>query len=129
MTDAAPLARRLGIAPGARVAALGAPAGLAAMLGEVPLRRGLAGGDLDVILLFARRRAQLEGRLPAALAALAQGGGLWLAWPKRSSGVQSDLGEALVRELGLATGLVDNRICAIDATWSGLRFMRRRAAR
>jgi len=126
--SATPLPRKLGIAPGARVAALGAPPGFAERLDGATVRTRL-GGDFDVIVLFAGSRAQLERRLPGALGALAAGGGLWLAWPKRSSGRPTDLDERLVRERGLATGLVDNKVCAIDATWSGLRFMRRRAAR
>ncbi len=123
-----PLPRRLGVGPGARVAALGAPAGFASRLEGAVVRTRLA-GSFEVIVLFSRSRAQLERRLPAATAALDQGGALWLAWPKRSSGVDTDLDDRVVREAGLATGLVDNRVCSIDATWSGLRFMRRRAAR
>jgi len=68
-------------------------------------------------------------RLPALRAALEPDGGLWLAWPKRASGVASELEEAEVRALGLATGLVDNKVCAIDETWSGLRFVYRRVDR
>jgi hypothetical protein len=71
-------------------------------------------------------RAMLERRLDALVAALEPRGGLWIAWPKRSSGVASDLDDRTVRELGLGTGLVDNKVCAIDETWSGLRFVRRR---
>ena len=123
-----PLPRKLGVAAGARVAVLGAPADFADRLPDAIVRTRLA-GSFEVIVLFARSRAQLDRRLPAALGALGQGGGLWLAWPKRSSGVETDLDDGAVREAGLATGLVDNKVCAIDATWSGLRFMRRRAAR
>ena len=72
-----------------------------------------------------QKRSELERRLPALKKALNQAGGLWVAWPKRSSGVATDLGDAAVRELGLASGLVDNKVCAIDATWSGLRFVYR----
>ena len=77
---------------------------------------------------FSRRRA-FERRLPALKAALAPAGGLWIAWPKRSSGVDTDLSETVVRELGLAAGLVDNKVCAIDQVWSGLRFVYRLADR
>ena len=76
-----------------------------------------------------QKRSELERRLPALKQALDQAGGLWVAWPKRSSGVATDLGDAAVRELGLASGLVDNKVCAIDATWSGLRFVYRLADR
>jgi hypothetical protein len=123
-----PLPRKLGIEPGSRIAALNAPPNIGELLGAA-VRTRLGGGDFDVILLFGRSRAQIERRLPAAVAVLAQGGGLWLAWPKRSSGIDSDLGDGPVREIGLATGLVDTKVCAIDETWSALRFVRRRAAR
>jgi hypothetical protein len=112
-----------------RVAALDAPVGvdLVEDVAGVVLRTDLR-GRFDVILLFAVSAAALERRLAPALRALAPGGGLWLAWPKRGSGLASDLGDRAVRELGLASGLVDNKVCAIDATWSGLRFVERRAA-
>ena len=121
-----PLPRKLGIAPGDRVAAIGTPPdGLAGRLGDVAVSMRL-GARVDVIVLFARDRRELARRLDRAVAALEPGGGLWLAWPKRSSGVASDLDDATVRELGLARGLVDNKVCAIDETWSGLRFVNRR---
>jgi len=123
-----PLVRKLGIKPGARLALIAAPEGFEAVLGELPDGAVLASrlrGPLDVIIAFYVRRAKLEQRLPALRSALDQDGGLWLAWPKRSSGVETDLGDGVVRELGLAAGLVDNKVCAIDATWSGLRFVYR----
>jgi hypothetical protein len=127
-----PLTRKLGIKPGARLALIHAPDDFTTTLGELPpgveLRTRLRGG-FDVIVAFFVARTELERRLPATRSALDQAGGLWLAWPKRSSGVTTDLGEGVVRELGLATGLVDNKVCAIDATWSGLRFVYRLADR
>jgi hypothetical protein len=78
-----------------------------------------------VIVQFAASRAQIERRLEPLLAALQPRGGLWIAWPKRSSGVATDLDDRVVRETVLAAGLVDNKVCAIDETWSGLRFVRR----
>jgi hypothetical protein len=127
-----PLVRKLGIAPGARVALLRAPDGFADVLGPLPdgvrVRRR-AQGPLDVIVAFCVARAELERSLPAWRAALVPAGGLWIAWPKRSSGVATDLGDGAVREAGLAAGLVDNKVCAIDATWSGLRFVYRRSDR
>lgn len=125
-----PLAHKLGITPGARLALLGAPDGfaatldLAATVGEVRVLQAVR-APLDVAVLFAPHRATLERRFAAAAAALPPAGGLWVAWPKRASGVTTDLTEAGVRELGLAAGLVDNKVCAIDAVWSGLRFVRR----
>jgi hypothetical protein len=123
-----PLPRKLGIKPEARLALVGAPEGFDAVLGQLPSRvsvRRRLQGTFDVIVAFFDARAELERRLPACRAALDQAGGLWVAWPKRSSGVPTDLGEGTVRELGLAAGLVDNKVCAIDATWSGLRFVYR----
>jgi hypothetical protein len=126
------LARKLGIKPGMRVALLGAPDGFDAVLGELPegvqLSRA-ARGRSDVIVQFAVERSTLARRLPVLARALETDGGLWLAWPKRSSGVATDLGDGPVRELGLAAGLVDNKVCAIDETWSGLRFVYRLADR
>ena len=78
-----------------------------------------------MVVAFFVHREELERRLPALRAALAPAGGLWIAWPKRASGLQADLGERDVRELGLAAGLVDNKVCAIDAAWSGLRLVYR----
>jgi hypothetical protein len=128
-----PLARKLGITAGARVALMRAPEDFEQdVLGELPpgvriSRR--ARGRFDVIVAFTVRRAEVERGLPAWKAVLEQHGGLWVAWPKRTSGVATDLGDDVVRELGLAAGLVDNKVCAIDATWSGLRFVYRRVDR
>ncbi|HEY6396856.1 MAG TPA: DUF3052 domain-containing protein [Solirubrobacteraceae bacterium] len=121
-----PLVRKLGIKPGARLALIGAPDGFDATLGELPadvaVRRAVR-GPIDVIVAFFVERSRLERRLPALCAALEPAGGLWIAWPKRASGVPTDLTEDVVRELGLAAGLVDNKVCAIDAVWSGLRLV------
>ncbi len=127
-----PLPRKLGIKPGARLALVRAPERFGDTLGElapgVEVRTRLR-GTFDVIVAFFVAQVELDRRLPALGAALDQSGGLWLAWPKRTSGVTTDLGEGIVRELGLAAGLVDNKVCAIDATWSGLRFVYRLADR
>jgi hypothetical protein len=127
------LPRKLGIKPGAKLALLNAPDGFDDTLGELPpgvvVRRRAQGTGFDVILAFCRRGPQLERGLSGWRAALDQAGGLWIAWPKRTSGIETDLGDGVVRELGLAAGLVDNKVCAIDATWSGLRFVYRLADR
>ena len=94
----------------------------------VRLVRRLA-GTFDVIVAFSASRAELEHRLPRLTAALDPAGGLWIAWPKRTSPITTDLSDDVVREVGLAAGLVDNKVCAIDETWSGLRFVYRRADR
>lgn len=126
------LSGKLGIKRDARLALVGAPENLE--IGELPpgvrVRRRLSGAaDNDVILAFFLRRADLERRLPRLKASLDFAGGLWLAWPKRSAGLATDLADGPVRELGLAAGLVDNKVCALDATWSGLRFVYRVADR
>jgi hypothetical protein len=121
-----PLPTKLGVKPGHRVAFPGAPEGFAKLLGELPdgvTVRSRARGPLDVIVFFTTRRAELERRLPALRRAMDPAAGLWIAWPKRSSGVETDVTEDVVRELGLARRLVDNKVCAIDETWSGLRLV------
>jgi hypothetical protein len=121
----APLARKLGIAPGARVAALGAPERFAARLEGAFVSARLR-GSFDVIIQFAPALALIERRRDALIAALEPRGRLGVAWPKRSSGVASDLDDRVVRETMLASGLVDKKVCAIDETWSALCFVRRR---
>jgi hypothetical protein len=127
-----PLPRKLGIKAESRVGLIGAPHDFDDVLGELPpgvsVRRRVQ-GRFDVLVIFVQKRSELERRMPALKQALDQAGGLWVAWPKRSSGVATDLGEGTVRELGLGSGLVDNKVCAIDATWSGLRFVYRLADR
>ena len=123
-----PLPRKLGIKEGSAVAFANAPAEFAAALGPLPdsvtLKRR-AVRPLDVAVAFFTRRAALERRLDSLARAVHPDGGLWIAWPKRSSGVETDLTEDVVRDLGIAAGLVDNKVCAIDATWSGLRLVYR----
>ena len=119
-----PLPKKLGILAGRSVRLRGAPEGFEATLGELPdgvtLRRtGRAAADIT--LWFTRSGAELERGI-ANLAPAAAGGGLWILWPKKASGVATDLSENVVRETGLAAGLVDFKVAAIDATWSGLRF-------
>ena len=121
-----PLARKLGIKPDAVVGLLAAPPGVEELLAPLPdgvaIRRR-AQGPLDVIVLFATRRAALEGRFGQAVEALTDDGGLWVAWPKKSSKVPTDLDFDGVQRLGLDSGLVDNKICAIDQVWTALRFV------
>jgi hypothetical protein len=121
-----PLPRKLGIREGSRVLLVNAPADFAETLGELPPGVALlASGadDLDVIVVFVLDLVALRVQFAFLAAALQPAGGLWVAWPKRSSGVATDLDENVVRELGLEAGLVDNKVCAVDATWSGLRFV------
>ena|SRR5438270_5136993 len=121
-----PLPRKLGIKPGARLGLVDAPSGFDRTLGELPADVTVVQrvrGSFDVIVAFFTTRARLERRLPGLRGALVPAGGLWVAWPKRASGVATDLTENVVRELGLAAGLVDNKVCAIDDVWSGLRLV------
>ena len=126
-----PLPKKLGIKPGSGVALLGAPPGFAeTTLGALPegaTIREDSRSAFDVGLLFARSKADLARRFPAAARAMADPGALWILWPKKASGVVTDLGENAVRDFGLAAGLVDYKVAAIDATWSGLCFARRKA--
>jgi hypothetical protein len=122
-----PLPRKLGIKPGHRVLALGAPDGFVEeTLGELPdgvaLRRQ-GRGTADVIVSFHERRADLARRMPRLRELMDPAAGLWIAWPKRSSKLPTDLTEDVVRELALENRLVDNKVCAIDDTWSGLRLV------
>lgn len=125
-----PLARKLGIAPGDRLAVLGAPDGFTVpgLPPGVTLHRR-ARGRFGVIVSFHTRRADLTRRFPALLGVLEVDGGLWVAWPKRASGVATDMTEDVVREVALPAGMVDNKVCAIDDTWSGLRVVLRRELR
>ena len=117
-----PLQQKLGIKEGVRVAFPGAPDGFADRFTGVDVRARIQ-SPLDVIVLFVTERYRLERHFPAAGAALVANGGLWVAWPKKASGVETDLTENVIREIGLANGLVDNKVCAIDDTWSALRFV------
>lgn len=126
------LAKKLGISERARVALVAAPKGFDAKLGALPdgveLRRQ-ARGRLDVVVFFVTREAELGRRFPALARALEPDGGLWVAWPKKTSGVATDLSFAPVQQIGLDAGLVDNKVCAVDDAWSGLRFVYRAADR
>jgi hypothetical protein len=126
-----PLADKLGIKPGITVIAIAAPRGYRTLLGTLPpgarvVTRASAGhGPRDFIHCFATARRILAARFPPLERALAPAGMLWVSWPKAASDVATDLTENVVREIGLASGLVDVKVCAVDATWSGLKFVRR----
>jgi hypothetical protein len=127
-----PLPQKLGIKEGHKVAITGSPPGFD--LGMLPtgatLQRGLTGkARLDVLVVFVTRRADLVARIAACRPRMQQAAGLWIAWPKRASGVATDVTEDTVREVALPTGLVDNKVCAIDETWSGLRLVIRKELR
>ena len=128
-TNDVPLATKLGIGPGAVVALLRAPDDfeLDVPAGVTVKRR--ANGPADVVVQFVTRADDLERRLDRLAAMVRPAGGLWIAWPKRSSGVATDIGDHVVRELALPRGLVDNKVCAVDATWTALRVVWRRERR
>jgi hypothetical protein len=122
-----PLPRKLGAKPGSRVLVDGGADGFALEGVELHTRAGAA--PYDVILLFCPDAARLSKRWAPLVARLSTAGRLWVCWPKRRSGRQTDLSENDVRDYGLRHGLVDVKVCAIDETWSGLAFVRRLADR
>ena len=122
--------QKLGLKPGARFGLVRPPADFARTLGALPpgvaARRVSSGkAQFDVIVCFAPTMAEVARQLPALKQRLDPAGGLWIAWPKKASGLQTDVSENDVRAKGLAAGLVDNKVCAIDDVWSGLRFVYR----
>jgi hypothetical protein len=118
---ATPLPQKLGIKEDSRVGLEGAPEGFADALGIRPRIRG----ELDVVVLFSTRQGELIRAFAPLARRLTPSGGLWVAWPKKSSGVESDLTFETVQRVGLDAGLVDNKSCAIDATWQAVRFVYR----
>jgi hypothetical protein len=129
-----PLPKKLGIKPGHRVAVLHAPEGFRTTLEPLPedveLFDALDAVDaLDIVLWFGTERAALERIVKDVRGVLEQNGGLWIGWPKRASGIPTEVTDDIVRDVALPTGLVDNKICAIDADWSGIRLVVRRELR
>lgn len=126
-----PLPKKLGITGDAVFTVVNAPAGFESLLGDVVdavWQRSLL-APLDVVVAFHTLRAALVTQWPKLTAAMSPAGGIWVAWPKKSSGVSSDITEDVLREVLLPTGWVDNKVCAIDDTWSGLRFVKRKELR
>jgi len=122
------LIEKLGIKPGMRIAILHPPRGYRVTLGKLP--RGVTvtsvpRGVLPFIHFFTADRALLERRLPALLRALTPAGALWVSWPKKASGVPTDITEDVVRAVALPAGLVDVKVAAVDEIWSGLKLVRR----
>lgn len=125
-----PLVEKLGLKAGHRVALVDAPAEFAATIEPLPEKAAFVGTrvpEVDVAILFAREAARLEPAFAAAVRRLATGGMIWVAWPKKAAKQPTDLTEDVVRRIGLATGLVDVKVCAVSDVWSGLKFLRRRA--
>ena len=129
-----PLPQKLGIGEDDAVALIGAPGWLEDALAEVPgvaeMHTDLDGGALfDVIVVFVSWRAELEAELGRLRDRMAPACGLWVAWPKKAAKVPTDMSDNVIREVALPTGLVDNKVCAIDQTWSALRLVIRRENR
>jgi hypothetical protein len=126
-----PLARKLGVNAGTSVLLDGAPTGFD--LGEIPddvhVSRRLGGGPYDVIICFCPDRARLVARWPVLHPKTTVAGALWVAWPKRSSGVATDLTEHVVRDFALTHGRVDVKVCAIDEVWTAFKHVIRKADR
>ena len=122
------LVEKLGIKEGFAISIIGAPENYAATLGKLPsaLKQSKKlEGPLDFVQFFCSKRAQLEENFQTLKGALSASGMLWISWPKSSSGVPTDLTENAVRGIGLKNGLVDVKVCAVDETWSGLKFVYR----
>ena len=129
-----PLPRKLGIGPEDTIALIGAPDSFVDRLGGLPgvaaVHTDLAGAKLfDVIVVFVERRAELEAELGRLRDRMAPACGLWIAWPKKASKLPTDMSDEVIREIALPTGLVDNKVAAIDETWSALRLVIRRQNR
>jgi len=129
-----PLPQKLGIKENHKVVILGAPAGFDKTLGSLPtgalVAKQLAGKDpIDVVIGFIKKQSELAPLIKQVRPRMAPAAGLWIAWPKKSSGVVTDMTEQVIRDVALPTGLVDNKVCAIDETWSGLRLVIRKENR
>jgi hypothetical protein len=123
-----PLVAKLGIESDARIAIVNAPRGYDRVLGKLPRevkRKTAAVGPLDFVQFFTAEKRDLERQFASLARALAPAGMLWISWPKRASGVATDLTEDVIRAIGLAHGLVDVKVAAVDEVWSGLKFVRR----
>jgi hypothetical protein len=123
-----PLVKKLGFKENSRAAIRNSPEGFSQTLGALPKGAAVvprARGRFDLVLLFARREAKLKADFAKWVVRLNPAAMLWVAWPKKTAKVPTDLDFDVVQKIGLAAGLVDNKICAVDETWSGLRFVRR----
>jgi hypothetical protein len=121
-----PLPKKLGLKEGQRIALINAPAGFEKSLGKLPLNAQVVNrlsSPLDLVMLFVSEEKKLAVQFPSVAVKLASNGMIWVAWPKKSSGVATDLTFDRVQRIGLDSGLVDVKICAIDEIWSGLKFV------
>jgi hypothetical protein len=126
------LLQKLGIQPGFCIFVAGAPAAYEKIVGKLPNAATLVarlGKNIDMIHVFATERTALGKGLAAYRKAIKSDGMIWISWPKQASGVPTDLTDNVVRDVALPLGLVDVKVCAVDATWSGLKFVIRRELR
>jgi hypothetical protein len=127
-----PLVKKLGIKPGHRISTVNAPTEFDKELGSLPESAtyvGASAKNVDVIVCFAKSRAIYQKQLPALANRIKDDGMIWIGWPKKTSGVATDMSENLVRDSALELGLVDIKVCAIDETWSGLKLVIRKENR
>jgi hypothetical protein len=124
-----PLPKKLGIVEGSSVALIDEPRGVVDGLPAGVTVKRQARGTADVVVAFFTRRKDFERRIGSLAKMIFPAGGLWVAWPKRASGVETDMHEGALREVALPLGLVDNKVCAIDETWTGVRVVWRRERR
>ena len=127
-----PLAKKLGIKPGTRLLAVNAPADYAALLDPLPENVAFLRADadeLDVVHLFTKTRPELIKLIDRYMTKIKQEGAIWVSWPKKASGIATEVTEDTVREVALPLGLVDIKVCAVDETWSGLKLVIRKENR
>ena len=127
-----PLAVKLGIKPGFRIKAKNAPKNYPALLGPLPDETSISTrfrDKIDLFHLFTKSRSELSKQLRNCMSQIRQDGMIWVSWPKKSSGVESDVTEDTIREIALPLGLVDVKVCAVDETWSGLKLVIRKRNR
>lgn len=126
------LSQKLGIKPGARVKTKGAPAGYESLIAPLPAGAFVSSqlrGPVDILHIFSTSRANLQRMLKSGLSATRPHGAIWVSWPKKASGVSTDLTEDVIRQVALPMGLVDVKVCAVDETWSGLKLVLRKDRR
>ena len=127
-----PLVKKLGIKPNFRIKTKNAPDNYLALIAPLPEGVKISSSfrkDVDLWHLFTKSRAELVRTLPRAMQQIRRTGMIWISWPKRASGVATDIVEGTLREVGLPLGLVDIKVCAVDETWSGLKLVIRKENR
>ena len=127
-----PLAQKLGLKEGFRVKTRNAPADYEALLGTSPegvIISSRLRAPVDICHVFVTRKSELNTWLPCSMREIEQNGMIWVSWPKKSSGVQTDVTEGTIREVALPMGLVDVKVCAVDEVWSGLKLVIRKELR